>query len=242
MTSPSLYLIPCGLGSDRVKQQLPADTLSVIDALDHFVVEKAKTARHFLRAVGYRKDFDTVVIVELDKHARVQDYDHLLKPMAEGFSLGVISEAGVPGVADPGGELVREAHRRGYRVSPLIGPSSVLLTLMAAGMNGQHFEFHGYLSRDEKQLAQTLKHLEADAGRLGKTQVFIETPYRNDKLLALALKVLRADTLLCIASNITCPDQSILTKPVAEWKRLQPRIGKKPAVYALFSDAFPGRK
>ncbi len=240
--SPVLYLIPSGLGSERVEHLLPAHTREIICSLDHFIVERAKTARHFLRAAGYEKNFDETVLLELDKHAKVQSYDELLRPLSEGHSVGVISEAGVPGVADPGGEIVREAHRRGFAVSPLIGPSSILLALMASGMNGQHFEFHGYLSRDEKALGQQLRNLEADSSRLDKTQLFIETPYRNDKLLATLLKVLQPHSSLCIATNITCPQESIQTKPVREWRKGRLQIGKNPTVFALFSGSISGRK
>lgn len=232
---PTLYLVPSGLGNERVIQQLPQHTLDVISSLDHFIVERAKTARHFLRAAGYKKHFDEVVMLELDKHKKQQRFDELLAPMSDGHSMGVISEAGVPGVADPGGETVKEAYERGFLVSPLIGPSSILLALMASGMNGQHFEFHGYLHRDEGPLAQQLRKMESESELVNKTQVFIETPYRNDKLMASLLKVLKPDTQLSIATNVTCPNEFIQTKSVADWKRSNPQIGKNPTVFSLFS-------
>lgn len=235
---PTLYLIPCGIGSANPKGDLPSATLDVICNLKHFIVERAKTARAFLKSIDYPHHFDNIEILELDKHAEHQDYERLFHALEKGSSIGVISEAGAPGVADPGAELVEEAHKRGINVSPLIGPSSILLALMASGMNGQQFEFHGYLPRDEKELKLAIKQIEAESYAKSKTQLFIETPYRNDRMFQFLLKNLNGNTLLCIASNISCEDEEIITMPVKSWSGKRHEIGKKPTVFLIFS----GRK
>jgi len=229
-----LYLIPSALSESNAKQYLAPETLSVVFGVKHFIVERAKTARHFLKSISYPHHFDDAVMRELDKH-KADNAEELLQDCLAGFDVGVISEAGVPGVADPGGIIVRAAHAKGIEVCPLIGPSSILLGLMASGMNGQRFSFHGYLPRNESELNSILKQLEQESRRDHVTQIFIETPYRNDKMVETLLKTLQHQTELCFASNINAPDQFIVTKTVGEWRRSNPKLEKKPTVFFLFS-------
>ncbi|MEQ9187432.1 MAG: SAM-dependent methyltransferase [Cryomorphaceae bacterium] len=229
-----LILIPSWLHEANSAAQFPGDTLKTTHGLTYFIVERAKTARHFLKRIAYPTPFDDTHMLELDKHA-LDDTDRLLQPCMEGHDTGLISEAGVPGVADPGGMLVDAAHRKGIQVVPLIGPSSILLALMASGMNGQRFTFHGYLDRDERILATQLKEMEQDSRKNNTTHMFIETPYRNDKLLSALLKHLAGSTRLCTAIDLTAPEQQIVNMSAEEWKRSKKSIGKKPAVFLLFS-------
>lgn len=229
-----LYLIPSALSETNAKQFLAPETLEVIFGLKHFIVERAKTARHFLKSIQYPTHFDEAVMRELDKH-NDDNVAELLQDCVAGHDVGIISEAGVPGVADPGGIIVRAAHSRGIEICPLIGPSSILLALMAAGMNGQRFSFYGYLPRNEGELVSVLKNLEQESKRENVTQMFIETPYRNDKMLAVLLKHLHPNTNLCLASNLTAPDQMIVTKTIADLKKSKLVLEKKPTVFLLFS-------
>lgn len=234
MKKGQLILIPSALADTNSARQFPQDTLDETFALKHFVTERAKTARHFLKAIGYPHHFSEVEVMELNKHGE-DDLRHLLQYCEQGIDTGLISEAGVPGVADPGGIIVREAHRRGIEIVPLIGPSSLLLALMGSGMNGQNFHFHGYLPREDVELIKTIKTLEAQSRQEDVTQMFIETPYRNDKLLPVLLKHLSPQTDLCVAANLTAPNESIVTKSVELWKKSGIVLGKKPAVFLLFS-------
>lgn len=227
-------MIPSFLAEDNSVAHFPNSTLEQIISLDSFIVERSKTARRFLRAIGFDKDFESVQLQELDKHSR-DDVDALLKPCLQGIDVGLISEAGVPGVADPGGLIIRAAQAKRIKVVPLIGGSSILLALMASGMNGQHFEFHGYLPRNEQELAKSLKMLEAKSIQDGCTQIFIETPYRNDRMMESLKKYLHPNTDVCIASNITASDELIITKTISEWRKTNTLIGKKPTVFLLYS-------
>ncbi len=234
MQKGRLILIPSWLHEANSQSQFPGDTLAVTHGLTHFIVERAKTARHFLKSIAYPIPFDDTQMMELDKHA-IDDTDRLLQSCMDGHDTGLISEAGVPGVADPGGMLVDAAHRKGIRVVPMIGPSSILLALMASGMNGQRFTFHGYLERDERDLTVQLKELEQDSRKNDTTHIFIETPYRNDKMLTALMRVLAPSTRLCAAIDLTAPDQQVINMSIEEWKRSKKLIGKKPAVFLLFS-------
>ena len=229
-----LYLIPSALSETNAKRYLAPETMEVIFGLKHFIVERAKTARHFLKSIQYPTHFDEAVMRELDKH-KDDDVKFLLQDCVAGCDVGIISEAGVPGVADPGGIIVRAAHDQGIEICPLIGPSSILLALMAAGMNGQRFSFHGYLPRNEGELINALRNLEQESKRNDVTQLFIETPYRNDKMLAVLLKYLHPNTSLCMASNINAPDQMIVTKTITDWRKSKLVLEKKPTVFLLFS-------
>jgi len=229
-----LILIPSALAETNSAKQFPQDTLDETFALKHFVAERAKTARHFLKSIGYPHHFSEVEVMELNKHGE-DDLPQLLQFCEQGIDAGLISEAGVPGVADPGGIIVREAHRRGIGIVSLIGPSSLLLALMGSGMNGQNFHFHGYLPREDADLIKFIKTLEVQSRQEDVTQMFIETPYRNDKLLPALLKHLSPQTDLCVASNLTAPNESIVTKSIELWRKSGIVLGKKPAVFLLFS-------
>lgn len=228
-----LYLIPTPLG-EQALFTLPPYVVEIVNELDAFVVEKAKNARRYLKSIGFERDFDTCLFFELNKHTKPQDIPSFLAPAEEGRDIGLLSDVGVPGVADPGARLVRMAHRKNVEVYPLVGPSSILLALMAAGLNGQQFTFHGYLNPKRPDLAKDLKRLENQSSRTGETQIFIETPYRNMGVLETALQVLSPTTLFSVAADLTLPTQLVRTHPILEWKRLKkPLLHKRPAVFLL---------
>lgn len=228
-----LILIPSSLHDSNRDSLLGRIALEQVFQCKAFIVERAKTARQFLKSLGYPHHFDDVQMLELNKHGE-QDLDELFSLFEFGL-VGLISEAGVPGVADPGGLIVRQAHAEGIKITPLVGPSSLLLALMASGMNGQQFSFHGYLPKDERELSVKLKTIERSSRENNVTQMFIETPYRNAKLLAFLLKQLDPRTDLCLASNLTSPDEFIQTKTVGEWKKHVPNIGKNPTVFLIYA-------
>ncbi|MCF8244122.1 MAG: SAM-dependent methyltransferase [Saprospiraceae bacterium] len=232
MTKPGkLYLIPCPLGDDAI-ETIPAYAVDVLHRLSHLVAERAKTTRHFIKATNPPKPISEYQIEELNEHTPVAELENLLRPALEGHDLGILSEAGCPGIADPGAKLVELAHRRGVEVVPLVGPSSILLALMASGMNGQSFAFQGYLS--QKALADDLKRLEQLVAKHRQTQIFIETPYRNRAVIEQAAKVLQPGTRFCIAVDLTLPTQSVQTKTIAEWrKKPLPELGKRPAIFLI---------
>jgi 16S rRNA (cytidine1402-2'-O)-methyltransferase len=233
MSKGKLFLIPSPLGEQGLFT-LPAYVIDIIKGLDVFVVEKAKNARRYLKAVGFERPFDDCLFFELNKFTKPQDIPVFLEPALQGRHIGLLSDAGVPGVADPGARLVRMAHRQNIEVDPLVGPSSLLLALMASGLNGQGFAFHGYLSPKRPDLAKDLKRLESQSARTGETQLFIETPYRNMGVLETALQVLSPTTLFSLAVDLTLPTQLIRSHPIMEWKRLKkPQLHKRPAVFLL---------
>ena len=227
-----LYLIPSFLGEDN-KSIIPDQVKEMVGTLDEFIVENAKTARRYLRAIGFTKNFDTeVVINEIDKHGE-NIAPKLLANISKGKNIGIISEAGNPCIADPGHELVRYAHSRGIQVVPLVGPSSILLALIASGMNGQQFTFHGYLPIQSADRMKKLRQLEEIARRHNITQIFMETPFRNDSLVRDALQVLDGDTKLCVACDLTLPTESISTKKISEWKKQVPDLHKRYSIFLL---------
>ncbi len=228
-----LYLIPAPLGEGGANT-LPVYVLEILDRLQVFIAERAKTARHYIKAVLPHKPLQELEFFELNEHTDPALVAGFLQPAEEGRDMGLLSEAGCPGVADPGAAVVRIAHERGIEVVPLVGPSSILLALMASGMNGQQFTFHGYLSPKRPELAKDLKKLEQLAQRNRQTQIFIEAPYRNDAVLDTALQVLDPGTLLGIAADLTLPSQWILTRKVADWRNLpRPELHKRPVVFLL---------
>ena len=229
----TLYLIPVDLGGDDPRTALPPSTLVVLSGLRRFVVENAKSARRFLKSAGYPHPLREAAMATLDEHTAAAELPALLAPLLAGEDCGLLSEAGCPAVADPGAGLVRLAHARGVRVAPLIGPSAVLLALMASGLNGQRFEFHGYLPVAAGERARRLRALEDAAAHA--TQVFIETPYRNGAILEAVLEHCRGETLLCVAADLTLPSETIETRPVAEWKKKRPALDRRPAVFLLGS-------
>lgn len=225
----ALYLIPVALGGDNAASLIPRATIDTARGLRSFIVENPKSARGFLKAIAHPGPLQELKFHTLDEHTR--DVAPLLAPLLAGEDCGLMSEAGCPAVADPGSGLVRRAHEAGVRVVPLAGPSSILLALMASGMSGQHFAFHGYLPVKEVERARRLKDIEARAG--GETQIFIETPYRNQQLLSALLQHCRGDTLLCIAADLTLPGGFVTTRSVAEWKKKPPMLDRRPAVFLL---------
>lgn len=234
---PALYLIPVPLGDTPVEQVLPQYNADIIRGIRYFIVEEIRTARRFLKKVDRSIEIDSLTFFPLDKHTRESHPEglaHYLDPLERGESIGVISEAGCPAVADPGADIVAMAQRRNLRVVPLVGPSSILMSVMASGFNGQSFAFHGYLPIDTAERHKRLKQLEQRAYNEDQTQLFIETPYRNNKLAEDILSVCRPQTRLCIASEITCPSESIATKTCAQWKGKLPDMSKRPTIFLIY--------
>lgn len=228
-----LYMIPTTLGGEQINDVIPESVQQLISGLRHFVVEDIKTARRYLRRVDRNFPIDDSVFFELNKRTELKDLNKYLKPAKEGHSIGVISEAGCPGIADPGAELVALAHDTGIRVAPLVGPSSILLALMGSGFSGQEFTFHGYLPKERKERIRRLKDFEADTRRTGHTHIFMDTPFRNMNVLDDLLNELADTTLLCIASNITLPDESVWTMNVENWREKAYDLSKKPAMFLI---------
>jgi 16S rRNA (cytidine1402-2'-O)-methyltransferase len=229
-----LYLIPCTLGDTAAEQVLPQHVIGVARKLQHFVVEQPKTARQFLSALKHVQPIQTLHFATLNEHTAANELPGLLAPLLAGHDVGIISEAGCPGIADPGANLVNLAHRNGIRVVPLVGPSSILLALMASGLNGQCFAFHGYLPIAETDKNKAIVTLEAESIKRKQTQLFIETPYRNDRMLGALLAQCRPETLLCVATDITLPSEQIQTRSIAQWKSQPiPQLNKRPSLFLL---------
>jgi 16S rRNA (cytidine1402-2'-O)-methyltransferase len=229
-----LYLVPVDLGGGDARGVLAGATLEVARRLDVFVAENAKSARRFLKEVGHPRPLREIHIGELDPDGGGEAVNEALARLAAGEDCGLLSEAGCPGVADPGSLLVRAAHAAGVRVVPLVGPSSILLALMAAGMDGQHFAFHGYLPVEARDRARSVKELESRSH--AATQIFIETPYRSAAMLASLLEACRPDTLLCIAADVTLPEERIETRAVGAWKKKPPDLGRRRVVFLLWRE------
>ncbi len=228
-----LYLVPNLLSEGEWQQVLPARIFSVVTGTRYFIVENLRTTRRFLKHVNREINIDELVFFELNKHTLPGDVSGFLKPLEEGHNMAVVSEAGCPGVADPGADVVRIAHQKGFRVVPLVGPSSVLLALMASGMNGQNFAFNGYLPVKSPERSRAISILEKKAVSEKQTQIFIETPYRNNALLADILKTCSPSTLLCIAADITGKEELVSTQPVGQWKKKVPDLNKQPVVFLI---------
>lgn len=231
----SLYLLPNTLGDTPAEAVMPAAVLHRARSLDYFVAEDPRSARAFLRRVGFPRPLQEVRVERLDHNTKPGEIPALLEPVLGGKDAGLLSEAGLPAVADPGAALVRLAHEEGVRVVPMSGPSSILLALAASGLDGQRFAFHGYLPVAKTGLVAALKELERQSRRLNQTQIFIETPYRNDATLAAMLGALGADTLVCIAADLTLQSEMVKTRPVARWRRAVPQLKGRPAVFLLLS-------
>lgn len=231
-TPGSVYLLPVPLSDDTAARVLPAYNLEVIRGLRNFVVENLRSARRFLRSVIPDFPIDECTFVELSEHTPVERVDAMLTPCRRGCDLGVISEAGCPAVADPGAAIVAAAQQADIPVIPLVGPSSILMSLMASGFNGQNFAFQGYLPVDEGKRTARLKELERAAAH-GQTQIFIETPYRNNRLLQRMAAVLAPSTLICVAADITGPRQSILTRPTSVWRTAVYDYNKVPTIFLI---------
>lgn len=230
----SLYLIPVTLGDTEHRRVLPDYNRDVILGIRHFIVENVRTARRFLKKVEPSIVIDDLTFYELNKHTSTEQVAGYLNPLAQGESVGVISEAGCPAVADPGADVVAIAQRKHYRVVPLVGPSSIILSVMASGFNGQSFAFHGYLPIEAAERTSTIKKLEGRIYAENQTQLFIETPYRNRKLAEELIRTCRPSTKLCIASNITCADECIQTRPVKDWAGKLPDFDKKPTIFLIY--------
>jgi 16S rRNA (cytidine1402-2'-O)-methyltransferase len=228
-----LYLIPAPLGLGDIAWAIPPAVRQHISGLGHFIVEHPKTARQFLKQIGCILPIQTIKMEVLDEHTRVTEFEKLLAPVLAGNDTGLLSEAGCPAIADPGAGLVRLAHQKNIRIRPLVGPSSILLALMASGLNGQRFVFHGYLPVEPDRRAKTLVQLEKDSITRDQTQIFIETPYRNQKLLESILHACRGGTVLCVASNLTLAGETISTRTVNDWKQALPDLHNQPAVFLL---------
>ena len=236
MTLGTLYLIPVTLGDDNIAQVLPANVVTIAQQLDTFVVESEKSARHFLSTIKTTKPVRELTLNLLNEHTDDKTIPDLLKPLLAGKDVGLMSDAGCPAIADPGAKLVALAHQKGIRVVPLVGPSSILLSLMASGLNGQQFAFLGYLPVDKAQRIQKLKEIEKRAQTHNETQIFIETPYRNQHMLEALLSTCHANTRLCIASQVSLADEFIVTKSISGWKQsAPPDLHKKPTVFLLLT-------
>nr|WP_294865436.1 SAM-dependent methyltransferase [uncultured Pseudogulbenkiania sp.] len=228
----TLFLIPTPLG-DEATPWLPEPERARVLHLTHFVVEAEKTARKHLKALGVATPIRELTLSTLNEHTKPAEVAALLQPLAEGLDLGLVSEAGCPAVADPGAQLVALAHEKGYRVEPLIGPSSILLALMASGANGQCFAFHGYLPVDAAERAKAVKELEQRSRQRNETQIFIETPYRNNALLQQLRETLSPATRLCVAADLTLPSQTIVSRRVKDWPKEAPDFHKRPALFVV---------
>ena len=233
--SGTLYFIPVTLGDDNINSVLPPEVVSIVQQLDEFIVENEKTARHFLGTIKHVKPIRDIVLKTLNEHTNDKDLPALLSSLLAGKDVGLMSEAGCPGIADPGAKIAALAHQKGIRVAPLVGPSSILLSLMASGLNGQRFTFLGYIPTDKSARISQLKEIEKKS-RLQETQIFIETPYRNQHMLEDILASCQGDTRLCIACNISLSDEYIVTKRIKEWKQSTlPDLHKKPTVFLLLA-------
>lgn len=229
-------MIPCPIADhSSVWEVLPESNRKIMDSLDYFIVENTRSARRFLSKAGVARPIEELEFVELNEHTTSQsDVERMLKPILEGRSAGVISEAGVPGIADPGADIVALAHRNGIRVVPLVGPSSIVMVMMASGQNGQSFAFVGYLPIKDGERAQRIKQLERRAQQENQAQIFIEAPYRNLKLMDSLLKTLSPKMRLSVAADITSENEYIVTRTIEEWKRSpKPEIEKRPTIFVL---------
>ncbi len=232
----TLYLIPVTLGDDNISKVLPADVLSIAQQLDTFVVESEKSARHFLSTIKTIKPVRELTLNLLNEHTEDKDVAGLLTPLLAGKDVGLMSDAGCPGIADPGAKLVELAHQKGVRVVPFVGPSSIVLSLMASGLNGQQFAFLGYLPIDKALRNQKLKEIEKRSLSHKETQLFIETPYRNQHMLEAILAVCQPNTRLCVACDISLSTEMIITKTIASWKKNPlPELHKRPTVFLLLA-------
>lgn len=232
----ALYLIPVTLGDSPLQQVLPAHNKEVILGIKHFIVEEVRTARRFLKQVDRSINIDELTFCPMGKHADAALFSKYLEPLRKGESIGVISEAGCPAVADPGADVVAIAQREGLKVVPLVGPSSILLAVMGSGFNGQSFAFHGYLPISPSERAKRIKQLESRSAAEHQTQLFIETPYRNHKMIADLLATCNPRTRLCIASGLTTEQEFLRSKTIKEWKQTPPPdLNKIPTIFAIYA-------
>lgn len=228
-----VYLIPTTLGDNAPLEVLPISIKRTIENIDHYIVENEKTARHFIKKVSPSKSQPDLHIESLNKYTDPSVIPSYLDPCIHGFNIGLLSEAGCPGIADPGAEVVKVAHERRIQIVPLVGPSSILMAMMSSGMNGQNFAFNGYLPIDNKERKAMIKSLERLSRDKGQTQIFMETPYRNNKLVQELVRTLQKSTRLCIACDITLPTEFIQTKSAHEWSEINIDLDKRPTIYII---------
>ena len=234
MSTGRLYLIPVPLGQTPVDEVLPPAVSDCAKRLTHFVAENAKSARAFLKSLPCTTPLQQIEITELSEHTPASALPGLLSPLLAGIDIGLISEAGCPAVADPGANLVALAHEQGIEVFPLVGPSSILLALMGSGLSGQNFAFHGYLPAKDEPRKQKIRELEKDSRHEKRTQIFIETPYRNRQMLEALINACTAETRICVATDLTLPSESIMTRTAKQWRRQEaPDIDRRPTVFLL---------
>jgi 16S rRNA (cytidine1402-2'-O)-methyltransferase len=229
----NLYLIPTTLGESDTARVIPAEVSVIVREIRYFIVENIRTARRYLRKLDPNMNIDELKFFELNQHTDSREIEEYLKPILEGNNVGIISEAGCPGIADPGAEVVRLSHIRQIRVIPLVGPSSILLSLMASGMNGKNFAFIGYIPVKQAERGKAIREMEKRSGVEKQTQIFIETPYRNTQLIKDLINTLNENTRLCIACDITMDTEYIKTQTVAQWKRGVPDLNKRPAIFLI---------
>jgi len=231
MNRGTLFLIPADLGGDNIEAIFPPLNKKIIDQTNYYIVENEKSARKFIKLISPEKRQSDLVMFQLDKHDKHKDLHEFIKPLLEGENMGLVSEAGLPAIADPGSLVVELAHKKNIPVKPLVGPSSLMLALMGSGLNGQEFAFHGYLPKDSLELKKKIKHLENESTKYGRTQLFIETPYRNQKMLESLMKNLHNDTYLSIGIDLSLDTEEIHTYKVKEWKKKKLNLHKRPAVF-----------
>ncbi len=230
---PKLYLIPVTLGDTDINRVLPSHNLEVIKTIKHFIVENIRSARRFLKKCDPSINIDELTFYELNKHTKVEMISTYLEPIKKGENIGIISESGCPAIADPGADVVSIAQKRGYKIVPLVGPSSILMSLMASGFNGQSFAFQGYLPIDNSEKIRKIKQLESRSYSENQTQIFIETPYRNQKLAEDLIANCKPQTKMCIAMNISLDNEYIVTKTMKEWKGKLPEMHKQLCVFLI---------
>lgn len=232
-TFGTLYLIPVMLGETTANEVLPASVLRAVSLIDDYVVENSKVARKFIKAIDPEKKQSILNLFELNKHTDEKEILSFMQPLLEGKNMGLMSDAGCPGVADPGAVIVALAHQKGIKVVPLVGPSSILLSLMGSGMNGQSFTFNGYLPIDKSEKKSMLRNLEKWSFERNQSQLFIETPYRNNQLMEEMTQILHPNTLLCVACDLTLPTEIMLTKPISFWKKHKIDLHKRPCIFIV---------
>jgi len=231
---PTLYLIPTSLGETNFDKILPAFNTEIISELKYYIVEDVRTARRFLKKSNHQIVIDDITFFQLNQHTSPEEISTFLAPMKQGYDMGVISEAGCPAIADPGADVVALAQKNQFKVVPLVGPSSIFLALMASGFNGQSFAFVGYLPIQSTERSKMLKKLENRVYNENQSQIFIETPYRNMKMLEEIFSTCQANTKLCIAADITLETEFIQTKTIQNWKKLIPDLNKRPCIFILY--------
>lgn len=231
----TLYLLPVGLGECNLEDVLPKRNLDLIKTLIYYIAENAKDARAFLKQCGI-PEISKAEISLINQHVKTEELNSFLNPLLDGHNMGLMSDAGCPGIADPGADIIKLAHKKGIKVVPLVGPSSIVLSIMASGFNGQNFAFNGYLPINSDERCKRMKELEHLCVKHKQAQFFIETPYRNGSVYEDALKTLQPNTQLLVATNITLTDETILVKPISAWKKLEtPEFYKKPTVFGVYS-------